>query len=63
MRQIMLIRWLLPPLKTMAQSWRGVTHILEAKKHPLIVVIPRFIQMDLPLPPLKLMAQFRHGVA
>ncbi|SEH74816.1 hypothetical protein BAZSYMA_ACONTIG276265_0 [Bathymodiolus azoricus thioautotrophic gill symbiont] len=53
----------MPPLKPMAQSWRGVTHILEAKKHPLIVVIPKFIQMDLPLPPLKLTAQFRHGVA
>jgi hypothetical protein len=26
---------------------------------PLIVAIPRFIQMDTPLPPLKLMAQSR----
>ena len=30
--------------------------------HPLVVAILRFIQMDTPLPPLKLMAQSRRGV-
>ncbi|SEI05058.1 hypothetical protein BAZSYMA_ACONTIG177707_0 [Bathymodiolus azoricus thioautotrophic gill symbiont] len=63
MRQIMLIRQPLPPLKVMAQSWRGVTHILEVKKHPLIVAIPRFIQMNVSLLLLKLMARLRHGAA
>ncbi|SEI02325.1 hypothetical protein BAZSYMA_ACONTIG276387_0 [Bathymodiolus azoricus thioautotrophic gill symbiont] len=53
----------MPPLKPMAQSWRGVTHILEAKKHPLVMTIPRFIQIHLPLLLLKLTAQFRHGAA
>jgi hypothetical protein len=30
---------------------------------PLVVVIPRFIQMDMPLPHLRLMAQSQRGVA
>jgi hypothetical protein len=30
--------------------------------HPLVVAIPRFIQLGVPLPPLKPMAQSRRGV-
>ncbi|CAC9437872.1 hypothetical protein [uncultured Gammaproteobacteria bacterium] len=30
--------------------------------HPLTVAIPRFIQLSMPLPPLKLMAQSWRGV-
>jgi hypothetical protein len=30
--------------------------------HPLVLAIPRFIQLGLPLPPLKPMAQSRRGV-
>jgi hypothetical protein len=37
------------PLKLMGQSRRGVTRVLEAY-HPLVVVIPRFIQVIVPLP-------------
>jgi hypothetical protein len=36
--------------------------ILEAQVHPLTVVIPRFIQMHMPLPPLRLTVQSRRGV-
>jgi hypothetical protein len=32
------------PLKPMAQLQRGVPHMLEARVHPLVVDIPRFIQ-------------------
>jgi hypothetical protein len=46
----------------MGQSWRGVFRIMEVQVRPLMVAIPRFIQMDTPLPPLKLMAQSRRGV-
>jgi predicted benzoate:H+ symporter BenE len=49
-------------LKLMAQSRRGVTHLLEAKAHPPTKAIPRFIQMNLPLLLLKLMAQSQCGV-
>ncbi|VVM25225.1 hypothetical protein BSPWISOXPB_6337 [uncultured Gammaproteobacteria bacterium] len=35
----------LPPLKPMVQSRRGVTQILEVQVHPLVVAIPRFIQL------------------
>ncbi|VVH64574.1 hypothetical protein BSPLISOX_1603 [uncultured Gammaproteobacteria bacterium] len=35
---------------------------MEAQVRPLIVVIPRFIQLEVPLPPLKPMAQSRCGV-
>jgi hypothetical protein len=52
----------LPPLKPMAQSRCGVVRILEAQMHPLIVAIPRFIQLGMPLLPLKPMAQLRRGV-
>jgi hypothetical protein len=41
----------LPPLKLMGQSRRGV--VLEVQVHPLIAVIPRFIQLEVPLSPLK----------
>jgi hypothetical protein len=41
----------------MAQSRRGVTHILEVQMHLLAVVIPRFILIEKPLPPLHAMAQ------
>jgi hypothetical protein len=40
----------------------GLTHVLAVKVRPLIVVIPRFIQLGMPLPPLKPMAQSRRGV-
>ncbi|CAC9474449.1 hypothetical protein [uncultured Gammaproteobacteria bacterium] len=30
--------------------------------HPLVRATPRFIHLDMPLPPLKPMAQLRHGV-
>jgi hypothetical protein len=46
----------------MDQSRRGVIQVLEAKMCPLVVAIPRFIQLGLPLPPLKLMDQSRCGV-
>ena len=46
----------------MAQSRRGVTHIMEAQMHPLALAIPRFIQLSVPLPPLKPMDQSRRGV-
>jgi hypothetical protein len=35
---------------------------LEAQAHPLMVVISKFIQLGMPLPPLKPMAQSRRGV-
>ncbi|CAC9452464.1 hypothetical protein [uncultured Gammaproteobacteria bacterium] len=35
---------------------------MEVEVRPLIVVIPRFIQLGVPLPPLKPMAQSRCGV-
>jgi septum formation topological specificity factor MinE len=50
------------PLKPMGQSRHGVTQILEAQLHPLVAVIPRFIQIGKPLLSLKLMAQSWHGV-
>jgi hypothetical protein len=40
-----------------------VVRIMEAQVRPLVVVIPRFIQMDMPLPHLRLMAQSQRGVA
>jgi hypothetical protein len=36
--------------------------MLEAQVHPLVVAILRFIQLIVPLPPLKPMAQSRRGV-
>jgi hypothetical protein len=39
---------LLPPLKPMVQSRRGVAYILEAQMHLLAVAIPKFIQLDMP---------------
>jgi hypothetical protein len=56
------IQLLLPPLKPMAQSQRGVTQVLEAQAHPLTVAISRFIQLRLPLLPLRPTAQSRRGV-
>jgi hypothetical protein len=38
-----------------------VIQVLEAQVHPL-VAIPRFIQLGMPLLPLKPMGQSRHGV-
>jgi hypothetical protein len=35
---------------------------LEVQVRPLVMTIPRFTQMRVPLPPLKLMAQSRRGV-
>ncbi|CAC9437074.1 hypothetical protein [uncultured Gammaproteobacteria bacterium] len=46
----------------MAQSRRGAVRVMEAQVHPLVVAILRFIQMDMPLPPLKPMGQSRRGV-
>jgi hypothetical protein len=43
--------------KPMVQSRRGVTHILEVQLPPLVLATPRFIQLGLPLPPLKPMVQ------
>jgi hypothetical protein len=37
----------LPPLKPMDQSRRGVIRIGEAQAHPLIMAIPRFIQLGM----------------
>jgi hypothetical protein len=39
-----------------------VTLILEVQVHSLVLAIPRFIQLGLPLPPLKPMVQSRRGV-
>jgi hypothetical protein len=50
----------LPPLKLMGQSRRGV--VLEVQVRPLMAVIPRFIQLEVPLPPLKPTAQLQRGV-
>ncbi|VVH64963.1 hypothetical protein BSPLISOX_1658 [uncultured Gammaproteobacteria bacterium] len=54
MHQIILTSVLLPFLKPMGQSRRGV---METQAHPLIMAIPRFIQISMPLPPLKPMGQ------
>ncbi|SEH75281.1 hypothetical protein BAZSYMA_ACONTIG01433_0 [Bathymodiolus azoricus thioautotrophic gill symbiont] len=35
---------------------------MEARVHPLTVVIPRFIQLGMPLPLLKPMVQSKRGV-
>ncbi|VVM25949.1 hypothetical protein BSPWISOXPB_4833, partial [uncultured Gammaproteobacteria bacterium] len=35
---------------------------MEVQMHPMVVTIPRFIQLGLPLPPLKPMGQSRRGV-
>jgi hypothetical protein len=45
----------------MDQSRRGVVRILEVQVHPLVIAIPRFIQLSMPLPPLKPMGQSRRG--
>jgi vacuolar-type H+-ATPase subunit F/Vma7 len=45
----------------MVQLRRGVVRVMEAQVHPLVVDIPRFIQMRLPLPPFKLMDQLQRG--
>ncbi|VVM21130.1 hypothetical protein BSPWISOXPB_8181 [uncultured Gammaproteobacteria bacterium] len=44
----------------MDQSRRGVVRIMEAQAHPLIMAIPRFIQLVMPLLPLK--PWINHGV-
>ncbi|CAC9449324.1 hypothetical protein [uncultured Gammaproteobacteria bacterium] len=46
----------------MVQSRRGVSQVLEAQVRPMIVAIPRFIQLRMPSPPLKPMVQSRRGV-
>jgi hypothetical protein len=35
----------LPPLKPMDQSRRGVIQVMEAQVHPMVMAIPRFIQL------------------
>jgi hypothetical protein len=65
MSKFIQMHMLLPPLKLMAQSRHGATHLLEAymhPKHPLTKAISRFIQPIEPLLPLKPMAQLRRGV-
>jgi hypothetical protein len=47
--------------KICSLSRRGVIRMREAQVHPLIMAIPRFIQLRLPSPPLKPMAQSRRG--
>jgi hypothetical protein len=50
----------LPLLKLMDQSRYGVIRVMEeAQAHPLIVATLRFIQLQEPLLPLKLMDQSR----
>jgi hypothetical protein len=49
-------------LFAMGQSRRGVKRMMEAQAHPLIMATPRFIQLSLPLPPLKPMVQSWLGV-
>jgi hypothetical protein len=41
----------------MVQSRRGAVQMLAAQAHPLVVAILRFIQLGVPLPPLKLTEQ------
>jgi hypothetical protein len=53
---------MIEPSALRAQSQRGVVRVTEVQAHPLIMAIPRFIQLRLPLPPLKPMAQSRRGV-
>jgi hypothetical protein len=38
----------LPLLKSTVQSRRGVTQVMEAQVCPLVMAIPRFIQMVVP---------------
>jgi hypothetical protein len=47
------------------KSWYkyGVTQTEEVQMHPLVVATPGFIQLAVPLPPLKPMAQSRRGGA
>ncbi|VVM21037.1 hypothetical protein BSPWISOXPB_6340 [uncultured Gammaproteobacteria bacterium] len=49
-------------LKADGSIMAWVIHILEEKKHLLIVAIPRFIQINMPLPPLEPTAQLQCGV-
>jgi hypothetical protein len=37
----------LPPLKPMDQSKCGATQVMEVSMHPLVVAIPKFIQLGL----------------
>jgi hypothetical protein len=46
----------------MAQSRCGAVRILEAQMRPLIVAIPRFIQLSMSLLPLKPTGQLQRGV-
>jgi hypothetical protein len=41
----------MPFFKAMAQSRRGVVQVMEVQMRPLVVAIPRFIQIRMPLPP------------
>jgi hypothetical protein len=52
------IIWRIMPPTKIIQGTREirVLHMLAAQVHPLVVVIPRFIQLKVPLPPLKPMA-------
>ncbi|SHN94146.1 hypothetical protein BCLUESOX_1707 [bacterium endosymbiont of Bathymodiolus sp. 5 South] len=60
MRQISPTPVPLPLFKPMAQSWRGVTQVMEVQRL-LVTVIPRFIHLHMPLLPLKPMGQSRRG--
>ena len=46
----------------LSSSTLKVVQIMEAQMHPLTAATPRFIQLIMPLPPLKPMAQSRRGV-
>jgi hypothetical protein len=37
----------LPPLKPMVQSRRGAVQMLAAQVHPLVLAIPKFIQVSI----------------
>jgi hypothetical protein len=39
----------------------GVVQVMEVQMRPLVVAIPRFIQIRMPLPPLKSMAQSQNA--
>jgi hypothetical protein len=53
MRQITPTTMPLPLFKPTAQSRHGAPQALEVQVRPLVMTIPRFTQMRVPLPPLK----------
>jgi hypothetical protein len=47
MPKFMQITMPLLPLKLMAQLWLGARKALEARLHPLVMVIPKFMQITM----------------